>query len=95
MKSLEKLALFRFDGDFTVVPRDSAWFGAVDTDGLHSLNETDLYKVGARSILLEPQTVRILERTAHALASVVVGTSACDSAAASIDPHARPRHRDL
>lgn len=48
LASLAKLALFRFAGDFTVVPRDSAWFADITSGHLLPLRDTDLYKVGRR-----------------------------------------------
>jgi len=44
LAKLERLALFRFAEDFTVVPRDSAWFAAYYEDDLVQMRDTDLYK---------------------------------------------------
>ena len=45
LQSLDKLVLFRFAGDFTVVPRDSAWFGVFDGTQMLAMKETELYQV--------------------------------------------------
>jgi palmitoyl-protein thioesterase len=45
LAQLERLALFRFSDDFTLVPRDSAWFAAYFGDELVQMKDTDLYKV--------------------------------------------------
>ena len=45
LASLERLVLFRFADDFTVVPKDSAWFGGYFGKQWQNLRETDLYKV--------------------------------------------------
>lgn len=45
LKSLQKLVLFRFEDDVTVVPRDSAWFGFFDGKQLLQMEQTQLYQV--------------------------------------------------
>ena len=45
MAGLERLVLFRFREDFTVVPRDSAWFSKVQGGRTVPLRDTNLYKV--------------------------------------------------
>ena len=45
LASLERFVLFRFADDFTVVPKDSAWFGGYFGKQWQDLRETDLYKV--------------------------------------------------
>ena len=42
---LDKLVLFRFKDDVTVVPRDSAWFALYDGRRLLSMEDTALYQV--------------------------------------------------
>lgn len=44
LKSLQKLVLFRFEDDVTVVPRDSAWFGFFDGKQLLQMEQTQLYQ---------------------------------------------------
>ena len=44
LASLEKLVLFMFDNDVTVVPKESAHFGFFDGSRLVPLNESGLYK---------------------------------------------------
>ena len=46
--SLERLVLFRFSKDVTVVPMDSAWFSWYNGTRLLSMQETDLYQVHSR-----------------------------------------------
>lgn len=43
--SLERLVLVRFSEDFTVVPRDSAWFAFYDGRMLQRMEDTALYQV--------------------------------------------------
>lgn len=53
LAQLERLALFRFSDDFTLVPRDSAWFAAYFGDELVQMKDTDLYKedqIGLRKL---------------------------------------------
>lgn len=45
LASLERLVLLRFVQDFTVVPRDSAWFAFYDGKKLHAMRDTALYQV--------------------------------------------------
>jgi palmitoyl-protein thioesterase len=42
---LDRLVLFRFTEDATVVPRDSAWFSALQGDALVPLQQQALYVV--------------------------------------------------
>lgn len=51
LASLEKFVLFRFADDFTVVPKDSAWFGGFYGKRWQDLRDTDLYKVSTSCIL--------------------------------------------
>ena len=43
--SLERLVLVRFSEDYTVVPRDSAWFAFYDGGKLQRMEDTALYQV--------------------------------------------------
>ena len=43
--SLQRLVLFKFEEDITVVPRDSAWFGFFDGTQLLQMEDTPLYQV--------------------------------------------------
>jgi palmitoyl-protein thioesterase len=43
IRALERLVLFRFSDDATVVPRDSAWFSSLAGDTLTPLREQELY----------------------------------------------------
>ncbi len=45
LASLERFVLFRFAEDFTVVPKDSAWFGGYYEKSWQDMRETDLYQV--------------------------------------------------
>ena len=45
LASLERLVLVRFSEDFTVVPRDSAWFAFYDGGKLQRMEDTALYQV--------------------------------------------------
>ncbi len=51
LASLEKLVLFRFKDDVTVVPRDSAWFGFYNGSQLLRMEETALYQVCVRACI--------------------------------------------
>lgn len=44
LAALERLVLYRFDDDTTVVPRDSAWFSFFDGTDTIPLKEQDIYK---------------------------------------------------
>ena len=48
LASLEKLVLYRFKDDVTVVPRDSAWFAFYNGSRLLPMQETELYQVCGR-----------------------------------------------
>ena len=45
LMTLDRMVLFRFADDFTVVPKDSAWFGAYYGKQWQDLRDTELYKV--------------------------------------------------
>lgn len=45
LASLELLVLVRFSEDYTVVPRDSAWFAFYDGRKLQRMEDTALYQV--------------------------------------------------
>ncbi|KAK9829239.1 hypothetical protein WJX72_004713 [[Myrmecia] bisecta] len=51
--TLDRLVLFRFKDDVTVIPRDSAWFGFFDGQQLLPMEQTPLYKddwIGLRAL---------------------------------------------
>ena len=50
LASLDKLVLFRFKDDVTVVPRDSAWFAFYNGSRLLRMEETALYQVCGRAL---------------------------------------------
>ncbi len=47
LASLQRLVLLRFSEDFTVVPRDSAWFAFYDGKKLQGMRDTALYQARA------------------------------------------------
>ena len=47
LASLERLVLFRFGDDYTVVPRDSAWFGGFYKEKWRDMQKSELYQVGS------------------------------------------------
>lgn len=51
--SLERLVLVRFSEDYTVVPRDSAWFAFYDGKKLQRMEDTALYQVSSSCLLQE------------------------------------------
>eukprot|EP00331_Platyophrya_macrostoma_P025641 CAMPEP_0176439920 /NCGR_PEP_ID=MMETSP0127-20121128/20253_1 /TAXON_ID=938130 /ORGANISM="Platyophrya macrostoma, Strain WH" /LENGTH=220 /DNA_ID=CAMNT_0017824327 /DNA_START=239 /DNA_END=901 /DNA_ORIENTATION=- len=67
--SLEKLMLVKFDGDFTIYPKETAWFEYFDENlNLQSMNQTKLYQedyIGLKSLDQSGKVTKIALPGAH------------------------------